>query len=148
MPVSIRIVSAVVCGISLLLAGCRGDGIEPIENLVPVKGTVTFKDQPIPHGTISFVPKDPAGHSAVGKIVDGKFTMATSASAPGVVAGDYKVRIEAIDGPADAPPPLPNEPRKAVKSLIPAKYNNPETSGLQVEVSDGMADIEWDLLPE
>ena len=148
MPVSTRIVSAIVCGCSLFLAGCQGDGIEPIENLVPVKGTVTFKDQPIPQGTVSFLPTDPAGHSAVGKIVDGKFEMATSASAPGVVAGDYKVRIEATDAPADAPAPLPNEPRKAVKSLIPAKYNNPETSGLQIEVSEGMAEIEWDLLAE
>lgn len=129
---------------SLCCVGC-GDGVESIANLVPVSGTVSFEDKPLPHGTVLFDPVEKPGESAVGKIVDGKFTMVTTVSAPGVVVGKYRVRIISTEEsavPPNAAPPFP-EP----KSLIPKKYNDLKTSGLEIEVVEGMAEPEWDLEP-
>ena len=63
---------------------------------------------------------------------------------PGVVAGKYKVRIEALDGPPPDPTKLPITEQK---SLIPKKYNDLKTSGLEVDAFAGMDDIKWELKP-
>ena len=137
---------------ALFLGGCGGESVKQFDNLVPVDGTVSFNGKPLDHGTVSFFPKAKGGQPAIGKISDGKFTMVTTVSAPGVVIGKYKVRIESVDGAvempsATAPPPKPGEKRPGPKSLIPEKYNDLATSGLTVDVFDGMDSIEWELKP-
>jgi len=144
------------CAVSVALlvvasiTGCTGDGVKPFPNMVPVSGTVTLKGKPLPQGTILLAPIDPLkGQSASGQIDDGKFTLSTTVSAPGVMIGKYQVRITSINGA----PPVAAMPSKRSKndvsanpaSLIPAKYGDIKTSGLEVEVTKGMKPIQLDL---
>ena len=134
---------------TLFIGGCTGGDVSPMKNLVPVSGTVTFEGEPLEEGMVTFAPEDPGGQPAIGKISNGRFTMATTASSPGVIAGKYKVRIESnLDsGAGDLPPLKAGDVPVRPKSLIPAKYNDINTSGLQLEVSKGMAAPSWDLKP-
>ena len=132
----------VVCALGVI--GCM-DSVGTISNLVPVTGSVAFDGKPLPHGTILFDPDGGDGQPAVGKIVNGEFTMVTTVSAPGVVKGKYRVRVESTEPftpPPNAVPPFPE-----AKSLIPKKYNDLKTSGLTVEVEDGMVPVVFDLDP-
>jgi hypothetical protein len=143
---STALAAALLCGV--ILTGCSVG--KPLPDLVSVTGTVTLDGQPLPHGTVGFAPADQAvGQPASGKIKDGKFTMVTSASSPGVVIGDYKVTIVSVDEePVELPPdfvPNPNEPPPEPSSLIPKKYNDVENSGLEVSVSPGMGPIQFEL---
>lgn len=127
-----------------LVAGCGGSpDIKPIKNLIPCSGTVTLDGQPLPQGTVTFAPVNQAdGQPATGSIKDGKFTANTTATAPGVVAAKYRVSIVATEKPQDIKPGVIPPPPA---SLIPAKYNNPATSGFEVEVKKGMDPIELKL---
>lgn len=135
---------ALTCLMSLLLAGCGGSSdVKPIANLVPCQGTVTLDGKPLEQGTIFFAPVDEkTGQSAVGAIKAGNFDVSTTVSAPGVVAGKYKVRIDSYEivqlKPGEMSTTLP-------PSLIPARYNNIATSGLEVEVAKGMPPIKLEL---
>jgi hypothetical protein len=136
--------------LALGLAGCSGTG-SPLDDLVAVTGTITIDGQPLSHGTVAFSPVDQeGGHVATGEIKDGKFTMVTSASSPGVVYGDYKVRIVSVEQSTQGPLPAdftpdPNSPPPEPKSLIPKKYGDINASGLEVSVQTGMAPIEFEL---
>ena len=134
--------------VSMSLAGCGTGGAD---GLVAVTGTVTYEGSPLEDGTVGFAPVDPTvGQPANGKITNGKFTMLTSASSPGVVPGDYKVRIVSLDldSVQGLPPgvaPNPNTPPPEPASLIPKKYGDPNTSGLTVTVSSGMSELNFEL---
>ncbi|MBX6316173.1 MAG: hypothetical protein IRY99_25170, partial [Isosphaeraceae bacterium] len=120
--------------LALVPLGCGRSGPE----LAPVTGKVTYKGQPVPRGTISFQPVDPKqGAPATGTIEpDGTYTMQTTEPGDGVRPGQYRVAITAreeapiLDYIPKTPPPPP-------KSLIPEKYENPETSGLTATVKSG-----------
>lgn len=135
--------------VALNLTGCGESG--GLSGSVPVTGTVQFDGAPLEEGTVGFAPKDPAnGQPATGHIKNGKFTMLTTASSPGVIAGDYLVRITSVDlGTAQAlppgVPPNPNAPPPEVLSLIPKKYGDIKTSGLEVSVKPGMAPLNFEL---
>ncbi len=135
--------------VALSLVGCAESG--GISGSVPVTGTVQFDGAPLEEGTVGFAPKDPAiGQPATGLIKNGKFTMMTSASSPGVIAGEYLVRITSLDlGTAQAlppgVPPNPNAPPPEVLSLIPKKYGDIKTSGLTASVKPGMEPLNFEL---
>lgn len=126
------------------VAGCGGSGVKPIANLVPCRGTVTLDGQPLPHGMVGLEPLEPgAGRSANGAIKDGHFELATSASAAGVVVGKYRVSVQSVSQEKTS---SPAEMAKPPKSLIPKKYNDIKTSGLEVEVTKGMQPVELKLV--
>jgi hypothetical protein len=109
--------------------GCGGDGLE----LVPVKGTVLLNDKPLTTGSVTTLP--PTGRGAYGAIQpDGSFEL-TSGREPGAVIGTHKVAVLAMEGEASQGAETPAGPPN--KSLVPARYNNPQTSQLTIEVVDG-----------
>ncbi|WP_437222298.1 hypothetical protein SH661x_002717 [Planctomicrobium sp. SH661] len=133
--------------------GCFGYRADSLPNIVPVSGTVTYNGKPLDHGTVMFTPEDIVnGNSATGDIVDGKFTMATTASSPGVQIGKYKVAIVCTELHY---PPQPVDPEKVkeikivpfkpLKSLIPERFTRVDTSQLEVEVVKGMERLTYDL---
>lgn len=73
----------------------------------PLSGTVTYQQQPVPRGTISFRPdrtrggKGPAGFA---QIIDGEFS--TRESGKGAMAGPIEVAIEGYASPDPYAPPL------------------------------------------
>ncbi|WP_337176611.1 hypothetical protein [Paludisphaera sp.] len=113
------------------LPGCGESG----PTMGRVHGKVTYNGQPVPKGTITFVPTAPGGRNATGAIAeDGTYALQTEAPGDGAIVGDYKVTVAARDDvildyiPKKAPPP---------KRLTPEKYENPETSGLTAKVERG-----------
>jgi len=116
-----------------LAVGCSGSGDDlPRE---PVSGTVTLDNQPLPNGTISFVPASGSGGGG-GTIKDGKFSIAR---AGGLVPGSYSVSINASETQGEqTKPKMVGGTRKesqVAKELIPAKYN--ANTELKAEIKKG-----------
>ena len=82
-----------------LLGACSGCGMSGGANaaLIPVKGKVTYKGQPLTQGRVTFESED-TGRRASGKLQsDGSFVLTTYKEGDGVVAGDYMVIITDVD---------------------------------------------------
>ena len=142
-----------VLGWVLVSAGGCGTSTTPIAGSVPVSGTVTFNGQPLEQGMVRFAPEGGGkAQPATGQIKNGKFTMVTTASSPGVVVGKYKVSI--ISNKPFTPPPLkpgtPPDPKAKFEpeSLIPTKYNEIKTSGLEADVTAAVASLTFALQGE
>jgi hypothetical protein len=126
-----------------------------------VSGTVTYNGKPLERGTINFAPADGKGRAAGGTITDGRYSLTTQDPDDGALPGKYKVSVvaKATDpSKVDLKIKKPREgsqteaekkamamvfPQKVAalaaakaKSLIPARYISPETSGLTFEVKE------------
>ncbi len=111
----------------LLLAGCAGKG--------QVSGTVKYKGKPLTTGTITFYDRaNQAVSSAIGK--DGTYSVEQVAAGPVKVA---VVMPMAIYMAGEKPPPGPPPP------TLPAKYSDPEQSGLGWEVKSGAQTRDFNL---
>jgi hypothetical protein len=131
----------------LAIAGC-GSGRPPMGK---VKGTVNYKGQPVANGAITF---EVAGNRpASGKISSGEIIdVVTFEPNDGVPVGTAKVAVIANSAVASSAPPAGSDPGVGTKigadymggnakPLIPAKYNNPKTSGLTFEIKKGDNDL-------
>ena len=111
--------------IILAAVGC-GDGAPSV---TPVRGKVTFNGQPLTTGRVMTMPT--AGRGAGGEIKpDGTFELTTPDYGEGAIPGAHKVAVRAFDDSGVTDPELVSG-----KSLIPARYANPMTSELTIEVS-------------
>jgi len=112
-----------LCGVML---GCSSKPASPIP-LKNVTGTVTLNGDPLPAGSITFMPV--AGtNSCTGEIVDGKFTLSTFSKDDGAPPGEYKVAVTAWTTP----------PEMGVEGVpaIPKQYFDANTSGLSATISE------------
>jgi hypothetical protein len=105
-------------------SGCGGDSGEL--PTVRVSGTLTVDGKPVSKGTVHFHPAQ--GRPATGIVQDGKFTLSTYKDGDGVVAGKNRVAVEVVE---EVPM---KDGDTTSKSLIPAKFMNPDRSGIQLEV--------------
>ncbi|MBI3411217.1 MAG: hypothetical protein HY040_23020 [Planctomycetes bacterium] len=117
----------------LLAAGCQG---KPAP-LVRVSGKVSYKDVPLPGGTIAFAPDVGQGGSgpiAHGKIlVDGSFQLLTGET-QGAAPGFYRVTVTSL---AAGGGQASGERFVIPPSLIPERYRDPELSHLTCEIKAG-----------
>ncbi len=144
-PVAIALsVSAAV-----VVLGCGGDE-SGLGRRYKVTGKVTYKGEPVPHGTVNFLPVKPAppeGRAATGEIKDGYYSLTTVGDFDGALPGDYNVAIVALDmdlaaaassakegGMIHQGDPAHQKAQKNAKKLIPTKYGVSETSGLKATV--------------
>jgi hypothetical protein len=105
---------------ALLLAGCA-------PGLGQVSGKVKYKGQPLPTGTITFYDqKNNPTSSAIGP--DGSYSVQKVAAGPVKITVSVPMNISFM---GDRPPPGPKAPP------LPAKYIDPEKSGLDFEVKAG-----------
>ena len=84
-----------VAAIGLVFVGCNSK-----PKLSQISGKVTFKDQPVPAGYVSFTPNLEAGTEGqirVFMIKDGVYDSAKEAE-PGIAPGTYKIDIAGFDG--------------------------------------------------
>ena len=130
LPAACCLLLAACC---LLLAGCGGGPDLP--DRAKVQGVVTLDDRPLTSGTVIFEPdasKGTTGPPAYGQIdPQGRYelrTDRTAATADGAVLGFHKVRVQARQDV---------EPGKLARSLIPAKYDDANRSGLTAKVNPG-----------
>jgi hypothetical protein len=119
---------------------------------VTAKGKVLLNDQPVAGATVSFSPKTPGqGTMAAGTTdANGEFSLSTG-TASGALPGEYRVAVSKVAG-ADVAGSSPDDMIKmmkeqmgpdgtmpkaapAPKSELPAKYANPDTSGLSFTVT-------------
>ncbi len=110
--------------LTVAVAGC-GE-----RDIVGVTGKITYDGQPATTGAVTFqpAPGQPAElQPASGAInPDGTYKMA-SGLGDGVPPGKYRVAVESME-PVELENPVQ-------KWLIPAKFANPDTSGLTAEIS-------------
>jgi len=107
-----------------LLAGCG----KPAKKMVIVTGTVTYNGQKLKSGIIKFLA--PNGDFATANIgADGQFTMTD------VVPGEQKVAY--VGGPMSVGSSDGSKSATAEKpAAVPAKFGDPQTSGVTVTVPD------------
>lgn len=133
--ITLRRSSLLLALLACCLAGC-GQG-----KTVPVNGLVKLKDgsdvSVLKGYSLTFEPEGGKA-SAVGEInADGTFQLSTFGANDGAEPGKYRVAINQPSNPnPDAPP---------VKSKLPAKYGNLDSSGLTVEIKPGQKNIELEL---
>jgi hypothetical protein len=151
--------SRVVCGSALLslglFLGCGDD--TGLAKRFPVSGTVTYKGEKVAKGQISFISKKSDGRAANGFIQDGRYTLTTATDGDGALPGEYGVQITAKEadetkiaetirkeGGGARQVDVGKSTVKA-KNLIPAKYQLPETSGLNATVKEESNTFDFDL---
>ena len=121
---------------SCLLVVCLGCG--PGGNELPmgdVSGKVSYKNQPLKSGTITFVHE--RGRPYSGEITDGAYKLRAA-------VGKCRVAIVSRE-PGGAP--VKDKPGMTApgKSLIPEKYENPDMSGLTCDVQAGPNQKDFEL---
>jgi hypothetical protein len=128
--------AAIYSAVLILFSGCSGSSQE-----AQVSGQVRLDGNVIGPGTVVFEPIGD-GKPALGPIeADGSYSVSTSHEV-GLGAGKYKVAISIREVPAtvkrgDLVPPG--------KLLIPQKYEDTATSGLEYEVVPGSNTIDINL---
>jgi hypothetical protein len=129
--------------VGLLVSVACQTGCAPKGDLTtaPVSGKITYKGQPVPTGTIMFVPGE--GPAATGEIAkDGSYTLSTYSNGDGAVLGAHKVSITALQNVGAG---LPEQKSGTPPSLIPKKYISDMTSGLTAEVKQTDNVVNFDL---
>jgi hypothetical protein len=134
------------CG-ALAAAGCGGSRAGA-GKVVTVSGTVTVGRQPLSAGLVQFIPDPARGNTSrsrpFGLIgADGTYRLITDAN-PGAPPGWYKVTVSAA-APPGAEVPRPGKQAPPQPARFRAKYANPTTTDLAVEVKDDPAPGAYDL---
>ena len=113
-------------------AGAAGPAAGAAPDLIPVKGKVTYKGQPVTKGVVRFEP-DGYGRPASGKLQsDGTFVLTTLKEGDGVVAGDHRVSIT-------------DSTRVSPRIVRSRKYASAEYLGPDAEVSQEKTEFTFDL---
>jgi hypothetical protein len=100
--------------------------------LIPVKGKVTYKGQPVTKGIVRFEP-DGYGRMASGPLQsDGTFVLTTLKEGDGVVAGEHRVTIEGFE-------------KNLARDRALKKYGSANISGLKADVSPERTEFTFDL---
>lgn len=116
-----------------------------------VSGVVTYNGEPLADANVKFIPTDSTGSQSVGKTNEkGEYKLQTllGAADAGTTPGEYKVAIDCVETYETGDMIEENgeeKPETIAESLIPAKYNNAETSGLTATVAPGDNTINFDL---
>jgi hypothetical protein len=131
---------------AVLLAGlacsaCATKG----EKLHPVHGQVFYEGQPIPEALIIFHPLNHADANAVKPRAlagpDGSFKVYTYVADDGAPAGDYTVTVAWKKKKERRKAPTEKRTGKEVEVSLPKRYQHPETSGLRVQVQEGVNEL-------
>jgi hypothetical protein len=135
-----------------LASGCGGGQGAKGPKTYVVKGTVTLDGKPVSDASLTFVPSAGGkGAAAVAKTDgSGQYTARTGTQ-EGAVPGDYLVGIskyeyaeaaKASSAPSAAPGEMPADYKgggtggSPAKNALPAKYEQPATSGLKATVTE------------
>ena len=119
-----------------------------------VTGVVTYNGEPLADATVKFLPTDGTGSQSYGKTNEkGEYKLQTilGAADAGTTPGEYKVTVDCVETYETGVTFEENGEEKnetKVRSVIPEKYNNPETSGLTATVNPGDNKIDFALEDE
>jgi hypothetical protein len=123
-----------------ILAGCGDSNLQ----LGKVSGKVTYKGRPVTAAKVTFFPE--RGPAATGLLDDqGRYELMTLKPGDGVMVGKNRVGVSPILAGVSLTPGKPPALPVQEKSIIPAKYHNPQTSEFIVEVRNGGNTFDFDL---
>lgn len=129
--------------VSLCAWCCAAIGCSRGEQLLEVRGAVTYAGEPLTTGIVSLRAKNPEVtlHQPTG-VVDqrGEYRIYTNYR-PGAPPGEYRVVVFATEPTIDTGKVSPGMP----KSLIPKRYNDAATTPLEFEVQSQPASGAYDL---
>ncbi len=143
-----RIAAGGVLFLTIVTLGCGANGPQGPEKqaTVPATGVLKYRGKPVPDAHVQFQSLDGKVSSHGATDASGSFTLSTYGSQDGLPPGRYKVTAAAGILKEIEPGVLPDEPRGGFKSPIPAKYANPSTTDILVEVKEqGRNDFTIDL---
>jgi hypothetical protein len=131
-------ISATLLAFGALMGGCGGGAPADAPKLAPTSGVVKYKGRTMPNLVVNFhAEKGPMGVGATDK--DGKFQIKTN-GALGAVVGKHKVTLASSGGGTNEILPEANghemEFEKKKQASIPAKYANPSTTDLLIEIPE------------
>ena len=126
------------CVVGVSVVGCSHSSFDS-----QVSGRVTLDGKTIGPGVVVFAATESGkGNPARGTIQpNGGYTL-TTANASGLNSGKYKVSVSVIDEP---PPPPGVRNMTLGKQLVPEKFTDVNSSGLQFEVTPGSNTINIEL---
>lgn len=134
---------AVWAAAALAVAGCSGDGKIP---RAAVSGTITYKGKPAVGVSISFLPDTPGMRAGVGRAdTKGRYILGTYDPDDGAPVGKCKIALS-LRGPSKKLKPgmgaaAGEELMDQGDPLIPIRYFDPKTSGLEFEVVEGKNNV-------
>ncbi len=142
-----------------IILGCGDDSGLPTR--YKVSGTVKYKGEPVPKGSIVFEPINPPmpqGRVANGTIENGSYTLTTYGSTPGdgALPGEYKVIILTSDldvaelakkqgGLLHQGDEAHAKAIKSSKMLVPQKYAQSDKTPLKAKVEPKSQTLDFDL---
>lgn len=137
-----RLLSIGLLGIGVMLLGCGSDH-------APVSGVVTFNGEPVPNATVTFKPRDGGKFSFGVTDASGAYALKVAGATEGLNGarvGEHDVKIIAIEptsqgGAGDRAGvgsliEMSSGPAR-LKYLLPSRYHEYSTSGLEYRVVRG-----------
>jgi hypothetical protein len=122
----------------LLLTGCSGNNWKKCQ---VAKGRIIFKNKALANAEIWLIPITPSLKNQNPTIApygktdaDGRFVLSTYVDGDGAPEGEYQAKVicEAATGRIGG-----DDDRPESRNILPAKYENPETSGIKIVISVG-----------
>ncbi len=125
----------VVLLVIVAMAGCdRGP------ERAPVEGIVLFEGKPLQAGTVMFQPV--GGQPSQARIrPDGTFTMETFGHGPGAVVGHCRVAVTCFESDVAGGGKEGADEVALGRSLVPERYAQYATSGIEVDVRPGQNEL-------
>lgn len=121
-----------------VVAGCTPSPFD-----ADVSGTITLDGSPVEPGVVIFSPVASGKNSSRGKIdSSGRYFLVTRHNR-GVDSGKYRVSVRVFEK-GEAPAPGERAPAN-LPPLVPERYLQPATSGLEFEVTPGSNTIDLEL---
>jgi hypothetical protein len=119
----------------LSVSGCGGGTGE-------ISGTVRFQGQPLSSGFVTFtIASDPGNRFSATIGADGTYRIAACPS------GSARIAVKAVVPRGGQSPPGKEKHTGDGPPAIPARYANPETSGLELTVRPGSQQHDIELVP-
>ena len=103
---------------------------------VPATGVLRYRGKPVPTALVTFQALDGKVSSFGRTDAAGRFTLSTYGSQDGLPPGRYKVTAAIGSALEVEPGVLDDEPKAGSRSPIPARYANPDSSDILVEVKE------------
>jgi hypothetical protein len=144
-----KLAVAILVTVGIVLTGCSNSSRPPT---YPVTGTVTSQGKPLAGAAITFVPTGEGGEAASAMTdSDGKYALTTWEAGDGARPGQYRVKVSLHEQKAVDPSKMVQnlsyeeeqkiyventKPAPPPKRLIPAKFENDQTSGLTHTVEE------------
>ncbi|MGC4006021.1 MAG: carboxypeptidase-like regulatory domain-containing protein [Pirellulales bacterium] len=130
-----------------LLCACAASGCGNGFKTVAVGGRVTLDGKPVADAGVLFTPDRKGPTAAARTAADGTFTLKTG-KLDGAAPGVYRVAIqkeEVVGNQVDAKGEEIADARTTIKHGVPARYADPATSGLTLEIKEATTDADFSL---